>query len=158
MATDLIKAADDARRILKGFKAFAEVADALDAAGQIEQRTAEAQRVLADLQPKIEAAKAAVADAEEQASNTLAVASQQAAGLVDSAKVKADRIVSDAQARADRVNATADTVAINAGLTSKKVVEEVKEALAQRNALAKECDELEARLAKAKAYLATLAS
>lgn len=154
--TDLIKAADDARRILKGFKAFAEVADALEAAGQIEQRTIEAQRVLADLQPKIEAAKVAIADAEEQASNTLALASQQASGLVAKAEVKASEILGAAQTKADSLTAAADRLVAQRQAEATSAAAARDSALVQRNAQAKECDELEARLAKAKAGIAKM--
>lgn len=156
MATDLIKAADDARRILKGFRAFAEVADALEAAGQAELRAAEAARVLADLQPKIDAAKASAADAEAQAANTLALASQQAAEIVAQAEAKAAEVKADAEA----IIAGAEVRAAKATAKAEEQCTALREAAmswqVKSDALTKEVDALEAKLAEARTQVAKL--
>lgn len=154
--TNLIKAAHDARLLLKGFKAFADVADALEAAGQLEQRTAEAESQLAALLPKIADARAEVAAAEEQAANTVALASQQAAGLVAKAEVKASEMLAAAQAQAAEKVAAADKLVAERQAAAVSAAAERDSALVKRNALDKECSELETRLAKAQASIAKL--
>lgn len=154
--TNLIKAADDARRILKGFKAFAEVADALEAAGQVEQRAAEAQETLAALLPKIADARAEVAAAEAQAANTVALASQQAAGLVAKAEVKVSEMLATAQAQAAEKVAAADKLVAERQAAAVSAAAERDTALVKRNALDKEIAELEAKLAKTKGQIAKL--
>jgi DNA polymerase I-like protein with 3'-5' exonuclease and polymerase domains len=154
--SDLFKAAADARLLLKGFKAFAEVAEALEAAGQIEQRTVEATKLLAELQPAVEAAKAEVARAKGAA-----------AQHVDRAKEQASKVIADAEAKAaDVVTRLAEQVklaeaAANDTLAERKsaavvAMAERDGALVNRNALLKECEALEARLAKAQASIAKL--
>lgn len=156
MATDLIKAADDARRILKGFKAFAEVADALEAAGQIEQRTVEAQRVLAEIQPKVAAARAEIDAAQAEAKAIVAKAKEQAAGHVEAAKQHAADIVFIAKNETGVLTAAADEHVKKRQAEAVSAAAARDTALVQRNALAKEVDELEAKLAKTKGQIAKL--
>jgi hypothetical protein len=156
MSTNLIKAADDARRILKGFKAFAEVADALEAAGQAELRAAEAGKLLADLQPKIDAAKVEVVEAKVQAAGHVEAAKQHAADCVFVAKSEADGILRKAQAAAEALEITASDLLTKRKAEAVSAMAERDAALVKRDALAKECEALEARLAKAQASVAKL--
>ena len=156
MATDLMKAADDARRILKGFKAFAEVADALEAAGQVEQRTVEAQRVLAEIQPQVAAARAEIDKAQAEAKQVLADAKAQADKLVAKAEDRASEILAAAQAEASQALTDADQLVAERKGAAVSAAAARDTALVKRDALLKECNELEARLAKAQASIAKL--
>lgn len=156
MTTNLLKAADDARRFLKGFKAFAEVADALEAAGQAEQRTAEAETLLADLQGKLEAARTGITKAEREAADKLAEAAEQAAKRVADAEMKAQALLADAQAKAASVERAAKAVSDNAAAAMNRAAKGVADAQAQRDALLAEVEALEARLAEAKGQVAKL--
>jgi hypothetical protein len=156
MATDMIKAADDARRILKGFKAFAEVADALEAAGQIELRAAEAQRVLADLQPRIEAGQAAVLEAQARAAQMAAAAHADANRIVSAAELQASETVAAARQAAAKLTEDADAVVVKRKAEGVRAMGERDSAMVKRDALVKECTALEQRLADAKAQVAKL--
>lgn len=156
MATDLIKAADDARRLLRGFKAFAEVAEALEAAGQAEQRKLEAETQLGAIKPQIEAAKTDVLVAKNKAKEIVSLAEEQAAKRITAAEIKAQQIVTEAHSKAIDIVVAAEVTANNAMVASKKAVEATEKAAAERDALLKECQTLEARLAKAQASIAKL--
>jgi hypothetical protein len=151
-----LQAADEARRLLRGFRAFEEVAQALDAAGLIEQRTAESQRVLAELQPQIESARKALADAEAHAGNAAAKAST----LVNEATANAAEITRAARVEAQRLaDATEAAAKEREDQATKKVKQaDVKtaEAAKARDAIATEVKGLETRLAAAKASAAKL--
>lgn len=156
MAIDMTKAADDARRLLRGFKAFAEVAEALEAAGQAEQRKLEAEVQLGALRPQIEAAKTDVLVAKAKAKEIVSLAEEQAAKRITAAEINAAQIVAEAKRKAVDIVAAADVVANNAALASRKAVEATEKAATERDALLKECQTLEARLAKAQASIAKL--
>lgn len=156
MSTSLLQAADDARRLLRGFKAFEEVAQALEAAGLIEQRTAEAQRTLTDLLPKIESARQALADAEAHAGNALSKAgtlvseaTAEAANITRTARVAAQRLADEAQATAAEREAQATAKVREADV-------KVAAATAERDAILAEVNRLESRLTSAKAAAAKL--
>jgi hypothetical protein len=154
--TDLIKAADDARRILKGFKAFAEVADALEAAGKIEQRTAEAQRVLAEVLPKIDAAQAAVVEAQAKAASLAAAAHADANRIVDVARAEAEGIVKTAWDEHGRVTSLGQTQKAKYDDAVGKLKAKFDEIVGKRDALEAECNALEQRLAEARAQVSKL--
>ncbi len=155
--SDFLKAADDARRLLRGFKAFEEVAAALEMAGIAQQTKAEAESKLAFLLTKIETAKV---EAEEQAGKNaaaIAAAEQRAADIVAAAGAKALTIVADAQAEAAE---TAAIVSREKLAAEERLAADVAAAAAaqiQRDELAAEVKDLEARAEKARAYLAKLA-
>ena len=155
--SEFLKAADDARRLLRGFKAFEEVAKALELAGVADQRKAEAESKLAFLLVQIETAQA---EADEKAAKH---AADEAA-----AKQRADEIVAAAGAKALQIVADAQTTAANAELQAASVTRAAEERLALANAevavvqssredLAAEVKDLEERAEKARKYLAKLA-
>ena len=156
MATDLIKAADDARRLLRGFKAFAEVAEALDATGQLELRAAEATRTLAALSGQLVTAQADIAAAKAEASAARAAVKVDTAKVLARANAEAGEIQDAARAavRALEVAAQAEVVKAKDAARLAKVAE--IDAVGKRNALLAECEALEARLAETKAAVAKL--
>ena len=156
MSNDLIKAADDARRLLRGFKAFAEVADALEAVGQLELRAKEAANILAGLQVQVAAAQTDVSIAKVEASEIVADAKSAAGKLVAKAEVKASEILGAAQTAAKDVEAKATDLVANRLAESVSAAAARDSALVKSDALVKECEALEARLAKAQASVAKL--
>jgi hypothetical protein len=155
-STDLMKSADDARRLLRGFKAFEEVAASLDAAGQAVQAKEEAERLLASLAPQIAAAESALSQAQDAAKTVREAAAEVADAArgvavetTAAAKAEAVKIVADARAAADAVVEERKAAGLQA-------MSERDGALVKRDALLKECVELEARLAKAQASVAKL--
>ena len=156
MASDLIKAADDARRLLRGFKAFAEVAEALEVAGQAEQRKLEAETQLAAIQPQIEVAKTDVLIAKGKAKQITADAEEKATKLVAAAEVSATQIVVRAEAEAAGAVKATDNAVLQAKESARAAREAYSQALHDRDALLKECEAHEVRLAKAQASIAKL--
>ena len=156
MSNDLIKAADDARRLLRGFKAFAEVADALEAVGQLELRAKEATNILAGLQVQVADAQAALVTYKDEASRLQAAGKDHAAKLVAKAEVKASEILGAAQTAAKDVEAKATDLVANRLAESVSAAALRDSALVKRDALLKEGEALEARLAKAQASVAKL--
>lgn len=155
--SDFLKAADDARRLLRGFKAFEEVAAALEMAGIAQQTKAEAESKLAFLLTKIETAKV---EAEEQAGKNaaaIAAAQAQADEIVRDAWNRAKKIAEDAKAEAAE---TAAIVSREKLAAEERLAADVAAAAAaqiQRDELAAEVKDLEARVEKARKYLAKLA-
>lgn len=155
--SDYLKAADEARKILRGFKAFEEVATALELAGTSVQAKAEAEAALVGLRSDLAAAGlelgAVYAEAERArvaATKATADAKTAADGIVAGARSKADSIVSAAEALVESkaeagqlAQADADTLL---ALTGAKV-----------DALLAEVKDLEARAENARAYLTKLA-
>lgn len=154
--SELLKAADDARRLLRGFKAFEEVAAALDAAGSLEQRTTELTTAVATLTAEhaalLERAHAAreVLATTQRENQALAASAQDAAALVVAhAQEQAANIVAEANAAAEAVK---DTAAQAAAAVAAEI-ETSNETLARVTA---EVEALEARAASAREYLAKL--
>lgn len=156
MATDLMKAASDARLLLKGFKAFADVAAALEAAGQLDQRVAEAQRALADLQPQIEAAKGEAQAAKDEAASTAEAAAAKAAAIVAEAEAAAKKLTEQAWAEHGRVTALGQTQKAKYADAVAALTAQYDDLAAKRDALLAEADSLEARISKARAQAAKL--
>lgn len=149
--SDLIKSAEAARKFLKGFKAFEEVAQALDAAGVAEQRRVEAEAALPKLHAErdelvaaISLGKAELEATSQQANNAKAEAVAAAAAIKKEAEDAAAKLRKDAE---ENARAIAKQCEENVDAADQKVV-----AAAQRaKELDAECDALEAKLAKLRA-------
>jgi colicin import membrane protein len=152
-----LKAADDARRLLRGFRAFEEVATALELAGQAEQTKTEAESKLAFLLVQIETAKVEAEEQEAKNAAAIAAAEQRAADIVAAAGAKAVQIVADAQTAASNAELQAASVRKTAEDARAAAALETAEAIAKRDLIAAEVKELEARADKARKYLAKLA-
>lgn len=156
MSNDLIKAADDARRLLRGFKAFAEVADALESVGQLELRAKEATNILVGLQAQVAAAQTNLEVTRLETLEIMADAKSAAGKLTAKAEVKASEILGAAQTAGKAFETTANefVTARQAEAVSAAALRD--SALVKRDTLVKECEALEARLAKAQASVAKL--
>lgn len=157
MSNEFIKAADDARRLLRGFRAFEEVAAALAKTGEIVQARAEAETALAALQPQIAEARAAVSEAMAQADKILADAREEGERITGAAGAKALVLVADAETSAQNIVFEAEGVKVKAEELRAVAHKEAADALDKRDLLAAEVKDLEARAEKARAYLAKLA-
>lgn len=96
---ELLKAADDAKRLLSGFKAIATVADAFEKVGQLQQAKTEAESSLATLQAAITQAKTEVAHAKTKASDLVAKGEAKADELLRAAEDAAKQMLDDAEAK-----------------------------------------------------------
>ena len=156
MSNELIQAADDARRLLRGFAAIETVAAAFENVGQLEQRKDEVEKLLKKLgddvkeatdtfRATVEKAELANAEAKRMTANAKTVAD----GIVSSAEAKAKALVEDAMAAVREADqAKSSTIA-----SAEAHLGEIE---VQRNVLLAEVEALEARAAEAKAYLAKL--
>lgn len=156
MSNELIQAADDARRLLRGFAAIETVAAAFENVGQLEQRKEEVETLLKKLGDEVKDAtdtfratieKAEIANAE--AKRMTADAKTVADGIKSSAEAQAESLVSDAMAAVREAQEAKD----NATTLAEIHLGEIE---VQRNVLLAEVEALEARAAEAKAYLAKL--
>lgn len=156
MSNELIQAADDARRLLRGFQAFAEVAAALDHVGALEQRKTETETLLVDLRAQAVQANSELADVKME----LEIAQAEAKRATADAKTVADGIVSSANAKAADLVKKAEERAQNIVDASSRLVENAKDAeqavLANRDLIAAEVKELEKSADSAREFIANL--
>lgn len=152
-----LQAADDARRLLRGFAAVSELADAFEEVGKLEQARAEHEGILVQLRTDLGSIKEQI----EQANTELAAVRQDASKTVADAKAIAEGIVSTAQLQADSIAFKADASVIEANDKVAAAVDQGKQDLEalrlQHEGLAAEVKALEDRVAEARAYLAKLA-
>lgn len=157
MSNDFLKAADDARRLLRGFKAFEEVAAALEAAGIAEQSKTEALKDVESLRVQIASEKAELAAAKKDAAEARAKAKE----LIEQAELKAAALLEHTQqkaiAAAEKVRGEADAYLAAKTAEVDAVVNQQRKAEARVDSLSVEVKDLEARVEKARAYLAKLA-
>lgn len=156
-ATEMFKGADDARRLLRGFKALEDLANVLEQSGAAVQAKEEAETALADLRGQI----AAAGDELEKAQTRVTAAKDEARLIVEAARSAADGIAADAGRKAESLRAQADA---DAAAAREAVAVEIAAAQAnlrgmkdEATALAEEVKALEAKAEKARAYLAKLA-
>lgn len=153
---DLMKAAADARVLLRGFKALQEVADALEDAGKAQQHAEEARAMLAGLLPQIEAAEAKLTSVREEAAGVVSEAEAEADRLLDAAGVKADEIVARAKEREAEASRAVDEAKAAGKAAQANADAVVREAKAKRDALQAECFDFEKRVDAAKERIAKL--
>lgn len=156
MSNELIQAADDARRLLRGFAAFSEVAAALEHVGTLEQRKGEAETLLSATAAELEAAKVErdthleqIEQIRTECKRTTADAKTVAEGIIKSANLKAEDIISDANAAAALTREAAENVRAQADA-------HIVNLAAERDALLVETTALEERATAAREYLAKL--
>ena len=85
MSNEFLQAADDARRMLRGFAAVEQVAKAFEQVGTLQQAGVEAQAALVKLQADLDATRAKVVGAQAEAADVVARAKVDAQLLVDEA-------------------------------------------------------------------------
>lgn len=148
---ELLQAAEDAQRLLRGFTGVQVVADALARAGTVEQQRVEAQTALDALQPQIVAARADLAqlqaDAELVTSKAQEIATRitaDAYALVAEASAKAQALVLDAQVEALHAKAQAESFVASCAA-------EVDKRMAMVQAASDELTALNDKIAAAKA-------
>lgn len=153
---EFLKAADDARRLLSGFKSVAQVADAFEQAGRVVQAKTEAEAKLAFLLTQIETAKVEAEGLAAKHAADESAAQLRTAELVAAAQAKALTIVADAQTAAANTELAAEQIKAQASALLAQAQTEVLAAVAKREQLEQDCEALEKRLAKAQAQIAKL--
>jgi len=151
--SDLIAAANEVRKILKGFKAIEEVSDALERVGSIENAGKEADKYLALVKDGISIATADL----EKANASVAEAKDQAKKVAADAKTKAEARISKAEEEAALILSTAKDKETSSAKKVAKLETEMSDKAAAIVALTTELAEVEAKVTKAKTYLAKLA-
>ena len=151
-----LQAADDALRLLRGFAAVKEVAEAFAQVGTLKQAADEAEAQLAEAQAKIEVAKREVDEARTlsesargEAAALIADANEKAANIVETSREAADTELRKARAECDELRKDAADHVAAANAT-------VLELAAQRDAIKQETEDLEARLLRARSKAAEL--
>lgn len=150
------KAADDAKRLLSGFKGVAILADAFDKVGSLVQAEKDAKASLEALGLKIAEAQQALADVKSEAANVIATAMSEAEVLRTKAKTDADKFLSDAKKAATKAQTKAEEKVTWALEREKTVDEAAAEKWAKQEALTKELADLEDKIARAKAKVQEL--
>lgn len=156
MSNEYLKAADDAKRLLAGFKAVADVAEAFEKVGSLVQAEKEAQKSLAELRPELDKVKQQIADGKAKAAELVAAAEKRAEQVVADGQAQADALIASAKASAEKTQAEAGEYLARAKETVEVTNAEVAEAQAKRDGLATECQLLEGKLEKLKAQAAKL--
>jgi hypothetical protein len=151
--SDLINAANEVRKMLKGFKAVEEVSAALEKVGSIENAGKEAEA-------KLESLKALIASASSDLDSGIAMvneAKDQAKKIASDAKAKAEARISKANEDAAEIVAAATAAANAINEEASRAASTVSELVSEKKALAFDLAEIEAKVSKAKAYLTKLA-
>lgn len=151
-----LKAADDVRRLLRGFAGLAEVAEAFERVGTLDQAEAEATKRLAELRAAVAEETQLLAVRRDEAAKIKADAKVQAEQATGAAQAKALTIVADAQTAAANTELAAEQIKAQAQALLAQAQAEVMAALTKREQLEADCDALEKRLATAQAQIAKL--
>lgn len=154
--SELLKAADDARRLLAGFAGLQTVADALEKAGRLEQAQAEADKTLLQLRADIDQAKKELADATAESARIKKDAKTVADTLTAEAKTKADTLIEATNQRVASIMSDVDLQVANAKSHLAEAESQAVIAQEKRDALLLEAKDLESRIAKARAQAAKL--
>lgn len=151
-----LKAADDVRRLLRGFAGLAEAAEAFEQVGQLEQARDEAQAALTTLRAEIDEAHTNLARVQDATS----AARQVGEDFMAQGQANAERIVTAAKSEAERIareaNAAADEMHELAKKARDAALAERDEALAKRDAAVAELAETEGKLDKARKQITKL--
>lgn len=154
--TDYVKAAADARQLLRGFRAFADLAEAFDSVGQAIATKAEAEKVTEDLKKDIAKAQAELVAAKDAAKKELAEAKAKADASGRTAEKRAADMIAGADRLAADTKARAEALLAEANARVAVARREADEALAARDAAQRELAEIEGRIVKAKAQIQKL--
>jgi hypothetical protein len=155
---EFLKAADDAKRLLRGFAAIGEVATAFEDAGRAVQAKDEAAAALADLSVAIEKERFVLAEVKADVEMARRKLKSDAESIVSKAEEKAARIVADAEGRASDVMAAAQVALDSANARAEVAKNEAASAMLALDDATANLAEIEKKADKARAYLAKLAS
>jgi chromosome segregation ATPase len=150
---NLTQAADEVRKILRGFKAVEQVSAALESVGSIQNAGKEAEATLNGLKAEIQKAqeeltlaKAEILSAKEEAKKVAAAAKEKADARIEKATKDAAELVAKASEEAASVSEKANAEKLD-----------LDKVLTARDAAQRELDDLETKIAKVKAQAAKLA-
>jgi chromosome segregation ATPase len=156
MSNEFLKTADDAKRLLKGFAAIQTVADAFEQVGSLQQAKTEAEKAIPKLQAQVSEVNAEL----DKAKADVKAAKAEAKDIVSKAKDGAEQIIAEAQRKSEEI-AAASALSLNQAKTKEAEAvagaqDLVSQLEAKRNALNTEVATLEAKVEKAKSYIAKL--
>ena len=152
--SDLIKAANEAGKLVKMLKGVEDLAKAMETLGSIEQATSEANQALeakrgevSKVEVELMEAKAKVSEEKANAKVINEQASQKAGSIVDEAKAKAAEMMKDVLARQQQAEAKLVGLESQANDLNGKI-----------QSRQKDLEEIEAKITKAKNYLSKMAA
>jgi DNA-binding helix-hairpin-helix protein with protein kinase domain len=154
--TDYVKAAADARQLLRGFRAFEDLAQAFESVGQMLAHKAEAEAALGRLQGEVTKAQLELAAAQDQAKAELVSARIKAEDIVAKAEKRAADLIAAEEARAVEIAAAAAEKAHAIHEAAKQAKAEQLQAEVARDAAQRELTELESGIKKSRNQLAKL--
>lgn len=142
----LTQAADEVRKMLRGFRAVEQVAAALDRAGSIENSVRESEAALASVRAQVSAAQAEL----ETKNSEIAAAQNKAKALVAEAEQKAKRVVEVAGEQAESIKAAAKSEADAAAERHSAILRDIDAANIELNGKRESLADIENRLAAAR--------
>lgn len=152
--SDLIKAANEAGKLVKMLKGVEDLAKAMETLGSIEQATSEANQALEAKRGEVSKAEVELLEAKSKVSEEKAnakfineQASQKAGSIVDEAKAKAAEMMKDVLARQQQAEAKLVGLESQANDLNGKI-----------QSRQKDLEEIEAKITKAKNYLSKMAA
>lgn len=146
------QAAEEVRKIVRGFKAVEQVSSVLEQIGSVEQAGREAESRLSDLRAKVAAEKAAL----EEASELVVAAKGNAKRITDDAKNKAATIMAKADAMFAEKVAESDAVEVAAINRANEMDVKLSEKMAKIKEADSELAVLNGKIAAAKAQIVSL--
>lgn len=153
---DLQKTADDARKLLRGFKAIEDLAKAFEDTASLVQAASEAQRTLDKLRADIGSAQDQLEQARAASNAAVKDAKEQAARLLAEARADAKAVRESAAEAAKRATAAADKKVKEAEDAATAAQAEGVRAVEAKLVAERELAGLEERIAKARATIAEL--
>jgi hypothetical protein len=154
--TDYVKAAADARQLLRGFRAFDEMAEAFESVGQMIAAKQEAEKTLADVSARIDAAKAELWAVNGSVVKVAADAKAHAASVIKTAEKRAADLIAGAEKNAAEAKEAADALMADAKAALTAARKEAALAVDVRDAAQRELAEIEDKLEKARKQIAKL--
>jgi chromosome segregation ATPase len=149
---NLTQAADEVRKILRGFKAVEQVSAALESVGSIQNAGKEAETQLGCIKAEIQKAQEELTAAKVEIQNAKDEAKKVSADAKAKAENKMDKLAKEAAEFAAKANE--DACAMTAKVEAAKL--DLDKVLTDRDAAQRELDDLEAKIAKVKAQAAKL--
>jgi hypothetical protein len=154
--SNVLKSADEVRKLAKMFKSLGDVVEVLDRVGSVEQAEQEAMARVEKLNAEAGKAKALIAACEQEAADVLAGAKVKADEALGEAITAAQGMQEQALSELKAAKADADLIVSAARDMLQKAEADAAAAVARRQDTEAEVVELEKRAEKARAYITKL--
>lgn len=153
---DYAKYATDARQLLRGFRAFDELAQAFESVANAIAAKDEAEKRAADLNAEILAAQQTLAALKAEAKQEQAAAKAKADAVLQLAEKRAADLISGAEKMVEDAKSGAEAVMAEATAKVAIAKRDAVEAEVRRDAAQRELADVESRMAKAQAQIKKL--